>query len=187
MPRRGIFTLVLLVLVLPAAPAAPEFGPGEAAGGPRPGQTGEPRAGRTDFIVLVWYRRHEPLVTFQYQVYDVRKGEYTAAVDAWIQDVRARYPAYLVLVRTVDLAITPGGTESLKVGSVIHRELMIAAARSGVVLGGPLEIRPGPSQSGRGPSRPANRLPGSIGGDRSFLNPSPPSFPVPMLYPRPHP
>jgi hypothetical protein len=187
MAGRAMLTLIGFVLAMPGAATAAGFGPGEAAGSPRPGQAVQSRTTRGDFIVLIWYRRNDPLTTFQYQVYDVRKGEYTPAVDAWIQDVQSKYPAYLVLVRTVDLRSVPGRTESLKVGSVIHRELMVAAAQSGVLLGGRLEIGPGPSQLGQGQPPRANRIPGMIGVDRSFLNPSPLSFPVPMPYPRPHP
>jgi hypothetical protein len=29
---------------------------------------------RTDYKVVVWYRRDRPLETFKYEVYDVRKG-----------------------------------------------------------------------------------------------------------------
>ena len=48
-----------------------------------------------------------------------------------------------------------GATEKLKVGSVIHRELLIAAAQSGVVLGAPLRIGPGPSPRNARPRGPA--------------------------------
>ena len=48
---------------------------------------------------------------------------------------RTKYPSYVVLVRTVDLSRERGQTEKLKVGSVIYRELLVAAAESGVILG----------------------------------------------------
>src|SRR5262245_48343103 len=134
MTRGGMLALVLLVLEILGMLGAVKLGPGEAAGRSRGSQDVQPRTSRADFIVLTWYRRDDALATFQYQVYDVRKGEYTAAVDAWIKDVRTKYPGYLVLVRTVDLRNEAGETEALKVGSVVHRELMVAAARSGVVL-----------------------------------------------------
>ena len=72
---------------------------------------------------MVWYRRDGPLDTFKYQVYDVRKGQYTPAVDVWIQLLRTKYPAYDVMIREVDLTREQGETESLKVGSVVKREL----------------------------------------------------------------
>src|SRR5437016_4123991 len=140
MSRPGMLSLIILVLTILGAPRAVAFGPGEAAGGPRAVQAAKPMPSRAEFVVLVWYRRNDPLGTFQYQVYDVRKGEYTAAVVAWVRDIRTKYPAYLVLVRTVDLSRESGSTEKLKVGSVIHRELLIAAAASGVLVGETLQI-----------------------------------------------
>ena len=92
-------------------------------------------AGHTDFKVVVWYSRDRPLDTFKYQVYDVRKGEYTPAVDAWIQLMRTKYTSYDVALREVDLADEQGKTEMLKVGSVIKRELIAAAALEGIVVG----------------------------------------------------
>jgi len=150
-------------------------------------------AERPEFKVLVWYRRNDPLGTFKYEVYDVRKGEYTAAVDAWARNIETSYPAYLVVVRGVDLNREQGETERLKVGSVIKRELMVAAAMSGVFLDGGPSVSPGP---GLGVSRtpgPAasmgslNRPLGAAGIDRSYLNPLPTPFPMPVPYPRPHP
>ncbi len=81
-----------------------------------------------------------------------------------------------------------GATESLKVGSVIQRELMIAAGMAGIVVGGGLKpgLGPGPGLSATTPGaarsapRPT-RLPGT---DTSFLNPNPTLFPVPVPYPR---
>jgi hypothetical protein len=186
MTRLGILTLTWLVLAILGASSVAARGPGEAAGGPRPGQAAKTPSGRADFKVVVWYRRNDPLASFQYQVYDVRKGEYTEAVEAWTRDIPTKYPAYLVVVRPVDLSRVPGATEKLKVGSVIHRELLIAAASAGVILGEPLRVSPGPYA---GPSRvsAANRPPVPLQPDRSFLNPSPTTFPVPIPFPRPHP
>jgi hypothetical protein len=174
--------LVWMVLALMSFPAswAVAFGPGEAVGGARAGQSAHRLPGRGDFVVLVWYRRNDPLGTFQHQVYDLRRGEYTEAVEAWIHDIRTKYPAYLVLVRPVDLSREAGQTEQLKVGSVIHRELLIAAAAAGVFVGQPLEISSGPSYSGQGRAPAVHRMPAP---DRSFLNP-PPTVPEYPVYPR---
>jgi hypothetical protein len=182
MITRGLLKTTLLILTIPSGSTAMEFGPGEAAGGSQRGQ-----AAAADFKVLVWYRRDDALGTFQYQVYDLRKGEYSAAVDAWIKDIPAKYPAYIVLVRDVDLKRAQGETEMLKVGSVIKRELMVAAAMSGVLLGGPPTISPGPPDSLRNLAPRANLQPGRLSSDRSFLNQNPTLFPVPVPYPRPHP
>ena len=178
---RMLIPIVLALRILPASSAL-AFGPGEAAGGALAGQAAKLRPSRGDFVVLVWYRRNDPLGTFQYQVYDVRKREYTEAVDTWVREIRTKYAAYLVLERPVDLSREAGRTEQLKVGSVIHRELLIAAAAAGVFVGQPLKIGPGPTYSGPGQSQPVVRMPAL---DRSFLNPPPTGrYPIPMPYPR---
>jgi hypothetical protein len=150
-------------------------------------------SGPADFRVVVWYRRDQPLDTFQYQAYDQRKGEYTPAVDDWITLLRTKYPAYQVRVRNVFLDREKGATEALKVGSVIHEELLGAAALQGVILGPPTlrpaarpliprtEVLAAPAVLGR----PAPL--GAAFPDRSYLNPPARSFPVPLPYPRPHP
>ena len=51
-----------------------------------------------DFKVITWFRRDQPLATFKYQIYDVRKGEYTPAVHAWLELMRTKHPAYEVTV-----------------------------------------------------------------------------------------
>jgi hypothetical protein len=182
MLRAGRLSPIVLALMVAPTPCALAFGPGEAAGGARGVMAARRMPGRADFVVLVWYRRNDPLGTFQHQVYDVRKGEYTQAVDDWVNVIRAKYPAYLVLVRPVDLRREAGQTEQLKVGSVIHRELLIAAAASGVLLGEPLRVGPGPSDSGPGRAPTVSRMPAP---DRSFLNPPPTGrYPVPVPYPR---
>src|SRR5438067_154458 len=69
MSHPWILRCIGLVLALSHVVPASGFGPGEAAGGPRAGQTTKPRPSRADFAVLVWYRRDKPLETFQYQIY----------------------------------------------------------------------------------------------------------------------
>ena len=60
--------------------------------GTSPSQSPRPRhrrpSPRVDFKVVVWYRRDRPLETFKYQIYDLRKGEYTPAVDDWLELMR---------------------------------------------------------------------------------------------------
>jgi hypothetical protein len=182
MIRRGLLKTTLLILTIPSGSTAMGYGPGEAAGGSQRGQ-----AAAADFKVLIWYNRDDALGTFQYQVYDLRKGEYSAAVDAWIKDIPAKYPAYIVLVRDVDLTRVKGETEKLKVGSVIKNELMVAAAMSGVTIGEGLRTRPGPTYQGPSQAPRVNRSAGLPQTDRSFLNQTHPHFPVPVPYPRPHP
>jgi hypothetical protein len=146
---------------------------------------------RVDYKVVVWYRQDRPLETFKYQTYDVRKGEYTPAVDAWLELMRTKHPAYVVMVRDVDLGREKGETESLKVGSVVMRELTAAASLEGIVVGAglggrpfrPLVSRPGFSPP---PGMAARPYPPGTGPPRSVdLNPPAYSFPFPMPYPRP--
>jgi len=184
MARRGLLSLTVLVLAIPTSVGAAEFGPGEAAAG---AHAARPLARNAEFKVIVWYRRDDPLGTFKYEVYDLRREPDTAKIDAWIKEVRTKYPKYIVSVHDVDLKRERGATESLKVGSVIQRELTVAAGLAGIVVGGGLNPRLGqgpglsPTPSARPRSAPElNRLPAS---DRSFLNPSPTAFPVPVPYP----
>src|SRR5262245_42775378 len=91
MLRPGTPRPIVRALMIPLASRAAALGPGEAAGGARAGQGAKAIPVRADFVVLVWYRRNDPLGTFQYQVYDVRKREYTEAVDTWVREIRTKY------------------------------------------------------------------------------------------------
>jgi hypothetical protein len=184
MAVRATAKRAVVVMILSAAIAdadAAEAGPGEAAGGRKSAGAKATTLAGADHVVLIWYRRDQPLETFQYQTYDVRKGEYTPAVDDWIALMQAKHPRYLVLVRKVDLARERGETDKLRIGSVIHRELLIAAAEAGVFLDAPIQLGPGPF-AGQNQASSVNRMPAGPRTDRSFLNsPSTPSIPV---YPR---
>lgn len=158
------------------------LGPGEAAGRHRSSV-----APHTDFRVVVWYRKSDPLGTFQYQIYDIRRGENSPAVDLWVKNLEQNYPSYLVVTRWVDLTRERGETDRLKVGAVVQRELMAAAAQAGVMIGAPtspMVSRPTPTGSTTSIPRPGRPL-GSA--SPSQLGPDAPSFPVPFPYPRPHP
>ncbi|MGA7501537.1 MAG: hypothetical protein WBX00_32810 [Isosphaeraceae bacterium] len=165
------------------------------ASGPQANLSDRPAAtpGLTDFKVVVWYRRAQPLDTFKYQVYDLRKGQYTPAVDVWIQLLRTKYPGYDVTIREVDLAREQGETESLKVGSVIKHELMAAAALEGIVIGDTvpgLQVRTIVPRTGLPAAQGMIGRPAPLGASfrgSNELNPPGPSFPVPVPYPRPHP
>src|SRR6516165_1857113 len=74
-----------------------------------------------DFKVVVWFRRDRPLESFSYQIYDLRKGEYSPAVDDWVQLMRTKYPGYYLAIRDVRLEDEKGETELLKVGAVVKR------------------------------------------------------------------
>jgi hypothetical protein len=185
--RPAVAVLVLAAIAIAAMPRSAHAGPGEAGRGHRTAGTTGPDLAGADYVVLVWYRGDDALGTFQHQTYDVRKGEYTAAVDGWLKEMREKHPRYVVRVLPVDLDRERGATEQLRVGSVIHRELLLAAARSGVVLGAPMRIGPGPSAS----QRPVPRMnvwtetPGA--GGSTDINPVGRTTPFPIPYPRPHP
>ncbi len=164
------------------------------ATGPQAHPPGQPAAtpGLTDFKVVLWYRRDRPLDTFQYQVYDLRKGQYTPAVDAWVQLMRTNYTAYHVALRDVDLENEQGETDMLKVGAVVKRELMAAAALEGVVIGYGVPGFQVPTIAPRtGLAAPVRisqpAAPGATLNRSSYLNPPGSTFPFPMPYPRPHP
>ncbi|QEH34933.1 hypothetical protein OJF2_34780 [Aquisphaera giovannonii] len=171
-----------LVLISTAIAAA------QSPAQPQPQPAAKP-APAIAYKVVVYYRRDRPLDTFQYQVYDLRRGEYTKAVRDWEALMESRFPNYEVRVRPVDLSREKGRTEKLKLGAVIQRELFAAAALQGVFIGAPPMITPGASAS-RGLA-PAPRLPGlsPLGGGYTPLNLGPPpyTFPVPVPYPRPFP
>jgi hypothetical protein len=177
----------LIFLALPLAPRA-AAGPGEAVAHSLL-RTAAGRAARSgDFKVLVWYRKDDSLRTFKYEIYDLRKGEYTPRVDEWIKNVQGKFPAYYVMVRDVDLKREKGDTERLKVGSVIKRELFAAAALAGILAGpGRIDSRPvGYGVFGGTPATVSNqasgrsRSPSSGGVDRSYLNPTTSPYPVPV-------
>ncbi len=206
MSHRGLCKLTTLVFLAIPSTTRAAFGPGEAAGRSLPGRVARHDPGPADFKVVVWYRTADPIGTFKYEIYDLRKGEYTARVDDWVKDVKWKYPAYFVVVRDVDLTREKGETERLKVGAVISRELVVAARAAGIVLEPgrtDSRLKSEPNRSGRSDIRPPgfgvfgatpeagqnrgsrlDRLPGSPGGNRDYVKPSPTPFPVPVPFPR---
>lgn len=162
------------------------------------GADGEKQVGDSpgaDYKVVVWYRKTDPIDTFKHQIYDLRKNEYTPAVDDWVEMMRTRHPNFEVIVRDVDLAREKGPNDTRKVGSVVYRELLSAAATQGVFVGAAAPPLPTSTLSQRpqflnAPVLPRGPFPGY--GYSPILpmfnqNPLPMGFPVPMPYPRPHP
>jgi len=169
--------------------------PARAQSPSKPTGTVSASPAHNDFKVISWFRRDQPLATFKYQIYDLRKGEYTPAVDAWLELMRTKHLAYQVTVREVDLAREKGQTEMLRVGSVIKRELAAVAGLAGVFVGDGtatgLSLLPtftptlGSSTAPPGLFRPGPQGPRI---DRSlYANPPSAGFPFPVPYPRPHP
>jgi hypothetical protein len=170
----SIVGLALLGLAFSRAEGLAEVGPGEASAARRsvPGP-----ARNAEFKVLVWYHQNDPLGTFKCEIYDLRREQNIAGIDAWVKEMRAKFPLYVVSATDVDLKRAEGATEALKVGSVIKRELMIAAARAGVVMDvgldprHPLGSTTAPLSSGIVPQ--LQLLPGSPAGNRATYANSP--------------
>jgi hypothetical protein len=185
----SIPTRPLAILILGTAAALPARTVAAQAPASEPKAVAAPRV---DYKVVAWFDRARPIASFQYQAYDVRKGEFTPAVEAWVAMMAEKYPNYDVAVRDVDLARESGPTETRKVGAVVHRELLAAAAAEGLFLGAesarsvvsrePLTTRLTPIRGSHGPSLYLPAVPMSF--PRNGL---PMGFPVPMPFPRPHP
>jgi hypothetical protein len=140
-----------------------------------------------DVRIVFWYDRKRPLETFRHQVYDLRKHEYTPAVERWFKRMRERYEGYDAYSRDIVVEREHGDTEKHKIGSAIVREFLVVGSAYGYDFGG---FAAGGSRGPGGvssfhptPSRPLPRV-----GTSPFI-PVAPSvpFPVPYPYPRPHP
>lgn len=146
-----------------------------------------------DFKVVIWYHRSDPLETFRHQVYDVRKGEYTAQVDEWLEKIRKEYPHYRAYVKEVSLkrGAEPGSPTDA-VASAIVAELMAVAGptrRIGVRLPDQFYVGSTPAYQSGAPARAARSVPlvpGGFGAPGSYAPPAY-TFPNPFPYPRPHP
>lgn len=142
---------------------------------------------RTDLRIVFWYERARPLDTFHYQVYDMRKGEYTAAVDRWLSSVARDYPGFAAYVREVSLARELGANDRLRTGSAILREFLALQAELGGDIGPSAGGLTQPAPPGMRPaSRPSqgltSRPPAGLD-----LSPAVNMSPFPFPYPRPHP
>src|SRR5437867_2934717 len=92
--------LVLVLALLLAADRAP----GQAPSAPPP-------AAAADYKIAFWYHRSDPLNTFHYQVYDLRQGQYTGAVEDWLRTMQANHPDYAAYVKDLRLKPDSGQTE----------------------------------------------------------------------------
>jgi hypothetical protein len=144
-----------------------------------------------DIRVVFWFDAQGAL---RHQAYDLRKGEYTKAVDDWVSAVRYDSHGYVVpgpmaTIRNVRLSEEAGVNEAEKLASAISRE---GRAITGSFDVPKLDLRPSTPFLPRGPERrvvarpvlpPFNRT--ERDPDPSYLAPRPAPFPFP--YPRPHP
>lgn len=188
----------------PAQPAAP----GQA----RPDEQPAAAAAGGDVVLVFWFVRMDPVRTFRYQAYDLRRGQYTPQVRAWLRMMADRYPSYEAYARTITLEHTSEkeASEAEQVKQAARRELMYVASYVGVPVDGvvppagsvqPLgrpfvtyfrsyypspRYRPAPQSEGLRPLSPMLPSPGS-GGLGGLGGPSMPSSPFPYPYARPHP
>ena len=156
--------------------------------------TGPAAPSMAKYKVVFWFDR----TTWRSQTYDVRKGEYTAAVDEWVNRIEfdtfgfAR-PGHMATVREISLPENPAESFKERLAAAIRDELE-RTLRRGAVSPSPSWIYPLPISHASGPmahvgprARPARGpmpSPGASGVD-PFTLPQPSPFPYP--YPRPHP
>ncbi|MHC5539791.1 hypothetical protein ACYOEI_16350 [Singulisphaera rosea] len=150
-----------------------------------------------DFKVVFWFDR----VGIRHQVYDLRKGQYTQAVDDWVN--RVEYdasgfvlPGHLATVRTVFLDPASPKPESEQLAEAIARQEQRILGRGGSGSSSfGSAYRPVPRVMR---DRPARSLLDSrlrLGGDASLrpffgnlpANSPGPLYPQPVPYSRPHP
>ncbi len=154
-----------------------------AAESQEPEKAASSTAPQPDFKILYWYAVKDPIRTFQYRAYDVRKGRYHAKeVADWLQLIETRYPHYEAYVRDIRLDRFRGKTEAEKLQAAVQDQLERV-----VVVSTPWAVPLGPTIPGR-PTL-ATRPPwiARPGPKPGLGMPSAPSFPVPMPFPRPHP
>jgi hypothetical protein len=184
----------------PERPGTPQGEESREGNGPRMTATRErPTPVRPDFKVVFWFDGATP----RHQVYDVRKGQYTRAVEDWvhrhqeeIDEFGYASPGAMAIVRDISLEDEPGRTEQEKLEAGVRRisqtvYAVAPAALSRLVKRYVQDSRCTGGPKIGGPRRPMRPLPEVGPGrweDRSYLdNPRPDAFPVPYPYPRPHP
>jgi hypothetical protein len=191
-----------LVAAFLAAPAfALAQGDGRAVSQPRAAdEKATPSPKTPDFKVVFWYQKGQ----LKHQAYDVRKGQYTKAVDDWVNrvyyDSSGLYvvPGPMAFVRDVYLANEKGDTEQAKLAAAIAAIAERVAARDRQAVADRIYTR--------GYLGPAANVSFAIERDRMIrtqslspiqIQPSPgsggysvapaPGFPFPYPIGRPHP
>jgi hypothetical protein len=153
-----------------------------------------------DFKVVFWFDGATP----RHLVYDVRKGQFTKAVEDWVRRHQQQPidefgfvdSGAMAIVRDISLEDEPGRTDREKLEAGVARASRALYAADPADLSRLLQGYARDSRFARKPQdgvarRSARPLPGDgpgQSGDRSYLNrPQPSPFPVPYPYPRPHP
>jgi hypothetical protein len=136
-------------------------------------------ANKPDFKVVFWFDGG----VLRHQAYDLRKGQYTSAVDEWVSGIRFdpsgyALPGHLATVREVVLAREQGATDSEKLVAAIRR----AAAQ--IQDSSAPRLRAVPWPTAAMPRRQVRARPLY---SRAVVAPPAMPFPQPYPYPRPHP
>jgi hypothetical protein len=179
----------------PERPGTPPRAESREGNGPRAtAAQGVPPPAKPDFKVVFWFDG----TTLRHRVYDVRKGQYTRAVEDWVRrhgeeidEFGYASPGAMAIIRDIALEDEPGRTEQEKLEAGIARVARTAYAVDPAALSRLLRGYARDFRSTCGARRPTRPLPDVGPGrweDRSYLdNPQPYPFPVPYPYPRPHP
>lgn len=201
-PRTAI-ACGLLVLASTALGQKPE-GDGASRGPSKPAAAATEPVGppAPDYRLAILYERSDPLFSFQFRVYNMRKGEYTPEVDAWLARIEKQYPRYHAYVRDIVLKDEPDGNspERAVASAVLREHLAVAGPGQGFgirdtygIFGRAASSNFQPDASGQPKGAAGMR---SRPGTSNVISPraapgsmQPPAylFPNPFPYPRPHP
>jgi hypothetical protein len=158
-----------------------------------------------DYKVVFWYRRADPLSSMRDQVYDVRKGQYTATVAKWLEMMLAAHPDYDAYAKDFRVDPEQAATEKKQLATMVLQEYLAKGGpgngcgvrdEQGIYGHGGLSSLTAPRRS-PGLTEPAFRSDASAYSRGSgFMNspganrPAPiavPPGPFPYPYARPHP
>lgn len=198
----GVVAVSLGTLAAAAQSPAPGTGSAPTAAaaaadkpkGPDATRAAKPARPEPDYKVVFWFARDG----LKHQVYDVHKGQYTQAVDDWVNQLEFDSSGYVIpgrmaTTRSVYLKDEPGTTETEKLAVAIQREELRILGKGP----GPSRYLPPPRFTFETPERRAGRyevyrpiLLGPMfapGASEPLFTAPQPLSPVPYPYPRPHP
>jgi hypothetical protein len=139
-----------------------------------------------DYKVAYWFKRDNPLDTFQFKIYDATKGEYSPAVDQWLTTMKTRFPRHVAFIREYH------ATSEELADKVIGQLMVIVGPNLGYGLRDTNGLWGGRNLP-KLLSEPVRSLP-PVGSSSlisrpsaTYLNPVTPPSPFPYPYTRPHP
>jgi hypothetical protein len=121
--RRGRHCPLVLSLVLAATRAL-----GQAPVVP---PAAERPARPPDFKIAFWYLRSDPLNTFRHRTYDVRRGQYTRAVEDWLRAMKRDHRDYEAYIKDVRLEPDIGQGAEKQLATLILQEHLDRAGPNG--------------------------------------------------------